>query len=53
MDALIYGIWAVYDWLHIQFNVFGYNISLWELIIFSLIVSVLMFIVRQIYNIED
>lgn len=53
MDNLLYGIHVVYAWLRIRFNVLGFQISFWELIVYSLVAGLLWFFVRQIYNIYD
>ena len=53
MDGFITAIVAIFDFMQTRWNFGKYNISFWEIIVYTVLVSIVDFVVRQLLDVED
>ena len=53
MDGFITVIVAIFDFMQTRWNFGKYNISFWEIIVYTVLVSIVVFVVRQLLDVDD
>lgn len=53
MDGFITAIVAIFEFMQTCWSFGKYNISFWEIIVYTVLVSIVVFVVRQLLDVDD
>ena len=53
MDGFITVIVAIFEFMQTRWRLGKYEISFWEIIVYTVLVSIVVFVVRQLLDVDD
>lgn len=53
MEGFISVMVAIFEFMKTRWNFGKYNISFWEILVFTVLVSIVVFVVRQLLDVDD
>lgn len=53
MDGFITAIIAIFEFMQTTWHLGKYNISFWEILVWSVLASIVVFVIRQLLDVDD
>jgi hypothetical protein len=53
IELMQYVLHAIYDWMHIDYDIAGYRFNFWEVFVFVIVGSVAFWCVRRLMDADD
>lgn len=53
MDGFIAVIVAIFEFMQTRWNFGKYNISFWEIFVYTILVAIIAFVIRQLLDVDD